>query len=242
MTRWDFGRRLRQAGVASGVLVVATVVIGLALALVLVQIDGTVSSNEFVPTTTTSTSTTTTIPSGDGLQAAVATTGGGPSDCSNAFTLGTVALGAISFDLNNVSTQSYTPSAYLCVTNVGPGEIGNLTVSAVATSSTETGCSANEETVDPEGSGCGISGELLGIVTVILEPFQLQDLGCFSNSIALTPGAAADSLLAPSGQLSPGFFCSYEVVLQLSGSATHDQKLAASTDDVTFTLDVTGST
>lgn len=237
MRRATKRRRFGQAGIATAAVVVGTLVFGVALALVLVQITGTVSSNEFIPTTTTSSTTTTTIPQGDGLEAGISTSGTG--FCLQAINAGNLTLGSITFNLNNTSMQSYSPSNILCVTNVGPGPIGTLDVAAVPTGSAEVSCSANEETVDPEGAGCGTDGELVDVIQVVLQPVQLQS-GCRPSTILLTPGGSSDTLVG-GGSISQGAVCSWEVLLRLSPTATHDEKLAASTDDVFFTLDVSGS-
>lgn len=232
----------RFALVSSGI-VLATILIGMALALVIVQISTTVASNEFIPPTTTSTSTTTTIPQGDGLQAAISSSGGGPSSCNTAFNGSVVALGSISFDLNIPSAQSYSPQKYLCVTNVGPGTINTLNVTAGTASSGEAGCSVAEGTADPEGATCGSAGELDTVLEFILTPFNLQDADCIGGQIPVALGAT-QSLLSTGGGgqgLNTGAICSWEVRLQFVGTPSDQAKLAASTDTGDFTLDVSGS-
>jgi hypothetical protein len=192
--------------------------------------------------------TTTTLPPGDGLQAAISTVGGGPSPCADAITAGSVSLGAISLDLNNPAGQSYAPQTFLCVTNSlqgGVNEITTLTVQATVVSSTEDACSVDERTTDPDGpTDCGTAGELDTVVNVRLVPFNLQDAGCFDSTQSVGLGGGPVSLLNGGGggaALSFGNFCSWEVKLQLSGSATYDEKLAASTDSIALKLDVNGS-
>ncbi len=108
--------------------VVGIVFVGVALATILVQITGSVASNEFIPITTTTLTTTTTIPSGEGLQAAISTRS---DDCNFALNDDSTDRGAISFDLN---TGQATPNGqFLCVRNIGPGDITTLTVAAVTT-------------------------------------------------------------------------------------------------------------
>ena len=234
-------KRTRRYGlVATGVLG-GIFVAGVAVALVLVSISGSVSSNEFaVPTTTTTTTTTTTpIPSGDGLQAAIADF---PSGCNDAFTAGTVALGAYSFDLN---TGFASPAEkFLCVRNVGPGDITSLTVTFNTVLSEEAGCSAAEGTVDPEGATCGTDGELEDILQFALDIQGPSNGGPGSfncrTPFAVAPGAT-ESLLDANLFIGQGAQCEWRIQLQFAGSPTNDAKLAASTDNAQFTLDVAGS-
>ena len=220
--------------------------LGVALALVTVSFNGTVASNEFATTTTAApTTTTSTLAPGDGLQAAISTTGAGQSPCETAIATESLSLGAISFDLNNPSAQSYTTPAFLCVKNSQSGAgngIATLTASVSVDATAEDGCSEDEKTTDPEGpTDCGTLGELGTVIQVVLVPASLGDPDCFSGTQSLTLGGATVSLLRESGELTQGLFCSWEVQLQLSGSATYDQKLAASTDSITLRLDVNGS-
>ena len=219
--------------------VVGTVVIGMALATILTQITGSVSANEFIPTTTTSTTTTTTIPSGDGLEAAISSSPGG---CTSALNAGSMDLGAIAFDLN---TGLATPSfQFLCVRNVGPGDMTTLTLQMITTISGEDACSESEESVDPEGVGCGTDGELDDILQFNLslvggDTFGPGSFNC-KSPLSVAPGGP-QSLLFSSNFLGQGGQCVWQTQLQFTGAATHDQKLAASTDSVAFTFDVTGS-
>jgi hypothetical protein len=241
------GRRLGRFGITVVVVAVGTLIIGVAFALITVQITGTVASNELATTTTTvPPTTTTTLPAGDGLEAAVSTSGGGPFPCQNAITAESMTLGSISFDLNVAGGQSYAPQAFLCVTNGQPGggnEITTLTVGAVLVSSTEDGCSSDEATVDPDGVTCGSTGELENVVEVVLVPALQEDGGCHPGLQTVALGSTV-SLLNPSGgntALNFGAYCSWEVKLQLTGSATYDDKLRASTDIIALRLDVEGS-
>ncbi len=221
------------------------VVIGIALAVVNISFTGTVASNEFATTTTTvPPTTTTTLPPGDGLEAAISTSGGGPSPCSDAIAAGSLSLGDANIDLNNPSLQA-SGTLTLCVTNALQGfanEITTLTVQATVESSTEIGCSDDEKTTDPEGpADCGVSGELGSVIEVVLTPFNLDDPGCISGQQTVIPGGSSVSLLTPSGALSFGAFCSWDVAYRLGSGATYDQKLAASTDGISLMLDVSGS-
>jgi hypothetical protein len=234
---------LTTTGIALG-----TAIVGVAIALVTISFTGSVASNEFATTTTAPpTTTTTTLAPGDGLQAAISINGGGPSQCGAALTGGSLSLGAIVFDLNGSQAQSFEPQAFLCVTNVLSGQVNDittLTLQATVQSATEDACSVDERTTDPEGpADCGVLGELGDVVQVVLTPFALQDAGCFPNPAGIVPGGSAVSLLFPdpTSGLSGGNICSWEVRLQLSGSATYDQKLAASTDSISLKLDVNGS-
>lgn len=234
-----FGKRLRRtrravfsvAGIVGG-----TIIFGVALAAILVQITGSVSSNEFIPTTTTTSTTTTTVPSGDGLQAAISSS---PDGCSAALAAASMDLGAISFDLN---TGFATPrSHFLCVKNSGPGAITNLTIAAVTTASGEAGCSEAEGEVDPEGVTCGTDGELEDVLFFVLNqagPFNGPGSGQCKTGAFVDPGSS-QSLI--DGSVSQGVECEWEVSLNLRPTANHDGKLAASTDTVGFTLEVTGS-
>jgi hypothetical protein len=246
---WKIRRRLGRFGLTVVGVAAGTLIIGVALALVTVSITGTVASNEFAATTTTvPPTTTTTLPPGDGLQAAISTSGGSPASCANAITADSLSLGAISFDLNDPAAQSYSTQSFLCVTNAlqgGVNEITSLTAQATLEGSTEVACSDDEKTTDPDGpADCGTAGELGTVVQVVLVPAQLQDVGCFSSTQSIVPGGGSVSLLNGGGggsALSGSAFCSWEVKLQLSGSATYDQKLAASTDSIALKLEVNGS-
>lgn len=243
-----FRHRLGRYGLTVVVVALGTLIIGVAFALITVQITGTVASNELATTTTTvPPTTTTTLPPGDGLQAAISTNGPGPFPCQDAIDAGSMTLGEISFDLNISAGQSYDPQTFLCVTNSlsgQPNEITTLTVLATTLSSTEDGCSADEATTDPDGPGCGTAGELETVVDVLLVPANLQDAGCHPGTQSVTLGGSPVSLINPAGgnsALSFGEICSWEVKLQLNGSATYDAKLGASTDVIALTLDVAGS-
>ncbi len=225
-------------GVALGVLL-----IGVALAIVNISFTGTVSSNEFATTTTAP--TTTTLPPGDGLEAAISTSGGGPSPCADAITANSLSLGVASVDLNSAAAQSPGPLS-LCVTNADPSEITTLTVQAVANSSTEVSCSDDEKAVDPEGpADCGLFGELGSVMEVVLTPFNLDDPGCINSTQVIVAGGASVSLLKPPGSgsttLSFGAFCSWDVTYRVDGLATYEEKLAASTDSIELELVVSGS-
>ena len=238
-------RRLGRYGLTVVVVALGTLIIGVAFALITVQITGTVASNEFATTTTTVAPTTTTTVPGDGLQAAISTGGGDTSSCETAFNQGSVSLGAVSFDLNNGNAQSYAPQMFLCVRNSlagGENEISTLTVQAIVVSSTEDGCSGDEETTDPDGPGCGTAGELETVVDVLLLPVNMGDSGCFNSGQIVALGGSSMSLLnSPTSALSFGSVCSWEVKLMMNGSSTYEQKLAASTDSIALTLDVEGS-
>jgi hypothetical protein len=241
-------RRLGRYGLTVVGLAVGTLIIGVAYALITVSITGTVASNEFATTTTTvAPTTTTTLAIGDGLQAAVSTAGAGSTPCANAITAGSMTLGTFSFDLNNATgQQAYSPQAFLCVTNTldtPADEITTLTVEATVVSSTEDTCSGDEATADPDGPGCGTASELHTVVNLLIVPDTLGDAGCLNTSAVVALGGGPVSLLqgGAGSALSFGAFCSWEVRLQLIGSATYIQKLAASTDSIAVTLEVKGS-
>lgn len=223
-----------------------TVFIGIALAIVNFSFSGSVSSNEFATTTTTlPPTTTTTLAPGDGLQAAISTSGGGPFPCQAAIDAGSLSLGAANIDLNVTSAQS-PGELTLCVTNTLPSEITALTVQASVNTSAEVGCSDDERAVDPDGpTDCGLAGELENVIEVVLTPFNLDDLGCLPSPPAITPGGAAVSLLKPPGSgavtLSQGLFCSWDISYRVSDAATYEGKLAASTDSIDLELVVSGS-
>jgi hypothetical protein len=222
----------------------ATAFIGVALALVLVQLSGTVSSNEFIPTTTSSTTTTSTIPDGDGLEAAFVQT---PFDCQPGIPNGALTLGASSFDLNSTaSSQPAQSPDVLCTRNAGPGQIANLTLTVSAAVTGEAGCSPEEEAVDPEGTDCGSLGELDDILQVILNPGPSDDTNCQNISQMPVPlGSPVDLLrisgIDPSGTLAQGNMCVWFVSLGFVDGVTHDQKLAASTDTAELSFEVAGS-
>ena len=237
-------RRLGRTAMVVGAVAAATAVIGAALALVLVQLSGTVSSNEFIPTTTSSTTTTSTIPNGDGLEAAFVSA---PFDCQPGIANGALTLGASSFDLNSTasSQQAQSPSV-LCARNAGPGQIASLTLTVSAAVTGEAGCSSAEGTVDPEGTDCGQAGELDDILQVILNPGPSTDTNCENiNAMAVPLGAPVDLLRIsgadPSGTLAQGNMCVWFVSLGFVDGVTHDQKLAASTDTAELNFEVAGS-
>jgi hypothetical protein len=241
--------RFRTRGLGRSALVLAaigaaTAFIGVALALVLVQLSGTVSSNEFIPPTTSSTTTTSTIPNGDGLEAAFVQ---GPFDCQPGIPSGALTLGASSFDLNSTSSsQSAQSPNVLCARNAGPGQIANLTLTVSAAVTGEAGCSSAEGTVDPEGADCGQAGELADILQVILDPGPSTDTNCENiNAMAVPLGAPVDLLRIsgpdPSGTLAQGNMCVWFVSLGFVDGVTDDQKLAASTDTAQLSFDVVGS-
>ena len=241
--------RFRTRGLRRTVMVLlaigaATAFIGVALALVLVQLSGTVSSNEFIPPTTSSTTTTTTIPNGDGLEAAFVQA---PFECEPGIPNGQLTLGASSFDLNSTSSfQSAQSPDVLCTRNAGPGQIASLTLTVSAAVTGEAGCSSAEGTVDPEGADCGQTGELDDILQVILNPGPSTDTNCENiNGMAVPLGAPVDLLRIsgadPSGTLAQGNMCVWLVSLAFVDGATDDQKLAASTDTAELSFDVAGS-
>ncbi|MGI9609783.1 MAG: hypothetical protein ACR2NL_05765 [Acidimicrobiia bacterium] len=239
-------KRLGTFGLTAVVVALGTLIVGVALALITIQITGSVASNEFATTTTTvPPTTTTTVPGGDGLRAAISTNGSDRFACQNAINAGSLTLGAESFDLNSSAAQSLSPQTHLCVTNRlegGFNEIRTLTVQAIVDGSTEDACSDDEKTTDPDGpADCGSVGELGDVVQVVLVPAFLQDVGCRNSPEGVVPGGAPVSLLNGSGALTFDFVCSWEVKLQLLGSATYDEKLAASTDSIALRLDITGS-
>jgi len=226
--------------------VLGTAIIGVALAIVSISFTGTISSNEFATTTTTlPPTTTTTLPPGDGLEAAISTDGGGPSFCAEAISSNSLSLGIAAIDLNSTDAQS-PGSLALCVTNVLTSEITTLTVQATVTSSTEVACSDAENDVDPDGpTDCGTDGELGNVIEIVLTPFNLGDAGCLSSPEAIVPGGSSVSLLnSPGGgntTLSFGAFCSWNVSYRVIGSASYEDKLAASTDSLALELVVSGS-
>ena len=229
---------LTFTGVAVGILVV-----GIALALVTIQLTGSVSSNEFIPPTTTSTSTTTTIPPGDGLEAAFVS---GNVDCAPGIPSGALILGTGSFDLNNTFAQLPPLPNLLCVRNAGPGDIGTLTISVTATTTGEADCSTAEGAVDPEGASCGSEGELDDVLQVLLDPEISEDGNCSVAGQLQVPLGSPVSLLSsgggdPTGALQPFNRCTWRVSLILKDTATDDQKLAASTDTAELTFAISGS-
>ena len=212
------------AGVVS-----ATIVVGVALALVLVQVGAVVSSNEFATTTTTSSTTTTTVPPPtNGLQVALST-GSGIGACGS-FSGESLTLSAMSFNLNSTSSQS--TGQFLCIRNTGSSGISPVTINVTTVSSGESGCSTDEGTVDPdvEGVPCGTAGEMAGLVQFEFQRTDSDDPDCL-NSVA------AGNILS-SGTLGPGLTCVYRIDLQFAGSPTYDQKLVASTDTAEFSIDV----
>lgn len=226
-------RGFRRVGgtipIAGGLVAITAI----AFALVVVQLSGTVSSGEFIPPTTTTTSTTTTVPNGDGLEAGVAD-GPGPFPCDEAITQGNTSVGTHSIDLNTVSAQD--TNMFLCARNVGPGSINSLTVLAAAAQSSEVGCSSAEGAVDPDGPSCGSSGELQTVLGFRLT--KISGAGACQTQADFAPGAQANLLQA---SLPDGADCVWSIQFRISGSPSDDSKLAASTDSVNFTLDVSGS-
>jgi hypothetical protein len=219
-------KRAAVVPIVAGLVAMAAI----AFALVVVQVTGTVSSNEFIPATTTT--TTSPPPSGDGLEAAVAD---GPGQCDPALAAGTTSLGQLAIDLNSSGVQG-TGKA-LCVRNIGPGDITDLTLNAETALSTENGCSVAEGAVDPEGAGCGSSGELDGIVAFRLT--KQSGAGICQPLLDMTPGTTLN--LLQGGGLTVSGECIWSIELRVDGSASEDAKLAASTDLVDFTFDVSGS-
>lgn len=240
--------RLGKVGFTTLMVAIGIMIVGVAFALVTVSISGTVASNEFATTTTAPTTTTTTLPTGSGLRAAISTNGISDSACQNAIDTGSLSLGATSFDLNNTSAQSFSTPSFLCVTNTLSGtanEITTLTAQVSIESTTEDACSDDEKLVDPEGpTDCGVAGELGDVIDVVLNPASMQDPGCFSNPLTLDPSGAPVSLLFPSptDDLTFGLYCVWEVRLRLDATASYESKLAASTDGLSLTLDVSGDT
>jgi hypothetical protein len=211
-------------------LISATIVVGVALALVLVQVGAIVSSNEFATTTTTSSTTTTTIPPPtNGLQVALST---GPAiGTCGSFSAGPLSLAAIGFDLN--STLSQSTGQFLCIGNTGTSVISPVTIGVSTVSSGESGCSTDEGTVDPEGVTCGTVGEMASLVQFEFVLTDFDDTDCI--------GAVTTGNILSSGALGIGLTCVYRIDLQFAGSPTYDQKLAASTDTAEFSIDVTAS-
>jgi hypothetical protein len=235
---------LKRAGLTTISMAVATVVIGVALALFVVQLSGTVSSNEFIPPTTSTTTTTTTLPPGSGLEAAFVL---GPSDCSPFIPTGVPSFDASTFNLNSVST-SQVPSGHsvLCVRNAGTDDINTLTITATAAVSGEDGCSAAESTVDPEGATCGSDGELDDIIRIILSAGPGEDGSCTVATETIVPLDSPTTLLLPGngdpdGHLGQNRACTWFVSLAFVDGVTNDQKLAASTDTVEFGIDITST-
>jgi hypothetical protein len=217
-----------MTAVATGV-VAATILVGVALAVVLVQITANVSSNEFA--TTTSPTTTTTIPApSNGLEVSLSN-GSGIGSCGP-FSTGPLALAGISFDLNSTSSQS--TGQFLCVKNAGNIVIESLTISPNLVSSGEADCSTDEGTVDPEGVTCGTAGELAGLLQFVFLRTDADDFDCLG---AVFGGGN----MLSGGQLGIGNTCVYSISLQFAGSPTDDEKLAASTDTAEFSIDVTAS-
>ena len=234
-----FGRTaLTVVGIAMGMLV-----FGVALALVTIQLSGSVASNEFIPPTTSSTTTTTTIPQGDGLEAAFVN---GPADCIPGIPTGALTLGTGAFDLNNTAPQTPPSPNLLCARNAGPGAIASLTVTVTATSTGDEACSAAEGTVDPDGASCLPNGELDDILVVRLDPDFSEDPNCSLAGPIEVPLGVPTSLLTPGsgdplGLLQQQNMCTWRVRLALSSTATNDQKLAASTDSAQLAFDIAGS-
>lgn len=235
-------RRTGRVGLAIVGVALGTAIVGIALAIVNYSFTGAVSSNEFAATTTTvPPTTTTTLPPGDGLEAAISTTGGGPSPCSNALAVGSLSLGSATIDLNSAGVQG--AGLFLCTTNVLPSQVTTLTAAATVSGSTEDGCSADELTVDDDGSGtCGSLGELESVIEVVLTPFSIGDGSCVTSPIVISPGGGPVDLLFPATSgLSQGNLCSWDISYQVSGTATYEEKLAASTDSIALELLVSGS-
>jgi hypothetical protein len=236
----DHRKHLGRVGAGTIGIALAVLVVGVALAIVLVQVTANVTSDEFIPTTTTTTAptTTTTAPS-NGLEVALVTGGGGSFSNCGSFGSGPLTFSGFSFALN---TGTASPTQYLCVKNAGGGGIAAITLSPAIGTSAEEGCSAAEETVDPEGTACGTAGELAGILQFSLERTDSNGIGstsCFDYSG--TPVAPGGSIGLLGSSLGSGGICMYQVDLVFSGAPTDDQKLAASTDTGSYTIDVTAS-
>jgi hypothetical protein len=212
--------------------------VGVALAIVLVQVTANVTSDEFATTTaTSSTTTTTTAAPRNGLEVALSTSSSFAS-CGS-FEPGPLAFGGFTFALN---TGAVSPTQFLCVQNGAGSGITGITFAPVITTSGEDGCSADEAAVDPDGAGCGSSGELTDILGFNLTRTDSNGTGsssCFNYGGALVaPGGSLPLLGSPLG---PAGICVYRVDLVFSGSPTYEQKLAASTDTAGYTIDVTAS-
>lgn len=213
-------------------IVAAVALVGVALAIVLLQITASVSSNEFIPPTTTTT-TTTIPPASNGLQASLGT-GSGVGACGP-FGSGPLALDAVNFDLNGSGEAT---GQFLCVHNQsGFGPISTITLGLATTSSGEDGCSAAEGTVDPEGVTCGTAGELASILRFTLQRTdQIGTPNCITTVQVVAGGSTQLT-----GDMFPDDTCVYSISTGFDGTPTDDQKLAASTDTVGLTFDVSAT-
>jgi hypothetical protein len=227
-------KRTKGAVVILSGIVAGVALVGVALAVVLIQVSATVSSNEFLPTTTTTTSTTTTIPpASNGLLASLGS--GGTTGACGSFGSGSLALGAVNFDLNGSGGST---GQFVCVHNQsGFGQITSVDLALATSSSGEDGCSAAEGTVDPEGITCGSAGELADLLSFTLQKTDQSGTPSCSGSVSVAPGGSTQL----TGSMFPNDTCVYAISVGFNGSPTDDQKLAASTDIAGFTFDLTAT-
>lgn len=206
---------------------------GVALAVVVVTITVNVSSNEYQPVSPTEELSVALTPNSDACY--------DPS--YPGYSTSGVDLGSVSFDLNRSGNQAI--AGYLCVGNFGPADLGEILISPVATANGEAGCSTSEGSVDPDGSGCGTSGELHPLLVFGFTTFEpllppLNAEVCTDVEVAYQgTGDVTPSLFGSS--LDSGFVCVFEVYLRLDDLATENGKLAASTDTASYVIDVAGT-
>jgi hypothetical protein len=239
MNRTTFLHSIKKPGGAiAAVVVVGLVALGGVLALVIVQLTASVTSNEFTTTTSSTTTTTTTTvpvpPGGEGLRLGLGT-GPGFGSCGALTAATEIPLGAFDFDLNT----GVSSTQFLCVTNsAGFGSIGTLQVGAITTATADLACSAAESAVDPDGASCQPDGELAAIVNFELVRTFNNSSACIGNPLTLASGGTVDLIGAA---LFPGDECVFQIELAFAGTPTDEQKTAASTDSASYTLSVQAS-
>ena len=209
--------------------VFAAVLGGTALALVIVAMTASVSSNEFAG-----------APGSSGESLALAITNGQEIvDCTNLapFSTSDVDLGPVSFDLNEPNALQDT-NKFLCVKNNGTTPLAQVSFTSNVTASNELGCSPAEGLVDPEGASCGSAGELGDVVLFVFNSHRGENQGGCGGT-AILPGQ--ENLMQLGSDLLPGETCMLKIQMVMASGATNEQKAAASSDTAEFSFDVAGS-
>lgn len=243
LRRFRLGRT-RRVGAAFIGFSAAVLLVGVAFAVVLVQVTANVTSDEFIPpTTTTSSTTTTTTGPSNGLQVALSPAGsGGTLGSCGSYGTGPLVFSGFSFPLN-VGSTAPSNEQHLCIQNNGSSAVSTVGFTAAIAASGEDGCSTAEATVDPDGAGCGTAGELAGVLAFTLTRTDSNGTGassCIDYSGTIV-AVGATKALVDTTPLSVGGACVYRVGLVFAGSPTDDEKLAASTDTAQFAIDVTAT-
>jgi hypothetical protein len=213
-----FGPKRLTAVIVGALIAIA----GTALALVVVTLSTSVTSTAFA---------------GEGLALNVVDTGT-TSACEGSGSYETTAtVPAVSYDLANASQ---TTGSFLCIKNDGFTTMSNITVDLTASNSSDGGCTSEEGAAET-GSGCQGGGDLEAVLQFDLTKVAFDSGGGQCATVIHVSTTSGDVVIPNGNTMSTGAQCVYRVDLSLQSGVTTQQRTAASTDSVDFSLDVTGS-